>query len=111
MEPGPTTMANPNAWTTTPTPQSPAGHPPTNDSADLAALVVGPVPLDSGTEPEPAGRVRAFLMTRPEVRPILVLIRPRGSGEPLFVTGLPPCAAPLPDCATEVPATGATTVY
>jgi hypothetical protein len=110
LEPGRTTGADPN---TRPAPatqgqQAVKGR---ADGDDTSAFLIAPLPTEPGEAPVRAAGLRAFLMTRPEARPILVLIKPGGSGEPLLRTGLTPCARPLPGCATALPAPGPTTVY
>lgn len=111
LEPGRLVGADP-----TPRPAPPATASPTptktRDSdadAGLAAFVFGPLPDDGDTRASGPGGLRAFLMRRPDARPVLVLIRP--GREPLFVTGLTPCASPLSDCATTLPAAATPDVY
>jgi hypothetical protein len=77
---------------------------------DVLAAVLA-VPGEQAPTTAGAGGLRAFLLTRPDARPVLVLIRPGSGAEPLFLTGLTPCAGALPDCAAPVPAHGPTTVY
>jgi hypothetical protein len=124
-EPGRLTMADPNVRPIAPPPPpTPAGqggaggscgssHGPAKgrDDGDLAAVLVGPLPGDATPRTAGPNGLRAYLLTRPAARPVLVLIKPGGSGEPLFLTGLTPCAGPLPGCAAPLPATGPTTVY
>jgi hypothetical protein len=113
-EPGRLSLADPNVRP--PAPPAPTAHSGQvaakgRDDADLAAVLVGPLPADGVPRTGGPGGLRAYLLSRPAARPILVLIKPGGSGEPLFLTGLTPCAGPLPACAAPVPATGPTTVY
>ncbi|HEY7596292.1 MAG TPA: hypothetical protein VH969_24315 [Actinophytocola sp.] len=112
LEPGRTTGADPTARQTTP---AQPGHPnapvKSRDSDQvLAAAMIG-FPGQPAEQHAGPGGLRAYLLTRPEARPVLVLIKPGGSGEPLFLTGLTPCASPLPGCATPVPGTGPDGVY
>jgi hypothetical protein len=78
---------------------------------DVLAAAFVPVPGEQVRPGAGAGGLRAFLLTRPESRPVLVLIKPGSGAEPLFLTGLTPCASPLPGCAAPVPPNGPTTVY
>jgi len=110
LEPGRTTGVDPNPRQAAPA-TGPGQHAAKGRDDDTSAFLFGPLPADPDGQPVPAGGLRAFLMTRPEARPVLVLIKPGGSGEPLFLTGLTPCASPLPGCAARVPAPGPTTVY
>lgn len=111
LESGRTTGADPNARPatsqTTPSHATAKGR---EAGPDFAALLMPPPPLEPERNQTPKAQLRAFLLTRPEARPILVLIKPGGGREPLILTGLTPCAGPLPGCAAELPATGPTTV-
>ena len=107
-EPGRTTGADPTR--PTPTNQNQPNLPAKSRDADPDLVAVGAVPAVPRTEAQPRAQetVRAFLLTRPGARPVLVLIKP---GEQLFVTGLSACASALPGCAAPVPETDAPDVY
>jgi hypothetical protein len=110
LEPGRMTAADPTARPGSPVPGQGPQPAKGRDGDDVSAFLLGPLPVDTTGQPVPAGGLRAFLLTRPQARPVLVLIKP-GGGEPLFLTGLIPCASPLPGCAAPLAMPGATTVY
>ncbi len=107
LEPGRVTGADPALRQQGPGSGQPAQVPGKGRDADsdLAAAMIG-LPGEAGRRAERAAGLRAYLLTRHEARPILVLIKPGGGTEPLFLTGLSPCASRLPGCAAPLPAAG-----
>ena len=104
LEPGRTTGADPGLRQQQAGASQPQVPGKTRDADPDVAGVVG-LPGDAAPGSGRAGGLAAYLLTRPEARPVLVLIKPGSGGEPLFLTGLTPCASPLPGCATRLPAT------
>ena len=112
LEPGRLTGADPGARQASPGHgQGPQATKTRDGDDDPSAFLFGPLPTDTTGQPARTDGLRAFLMTRPAARPVLVLIKPGSGGEPLFLTGLTPCARPLPGCAAALPTPGPTTVY
>ncbi|HEY0452136.1 hypothetical protein [Actinophytocola sp.] len=109
-EPGRFAMADPGVRPAPVAGQPTAGPVKERDDRDLVGLVVGPGPGGDRTQPGPRGQLRIYLLRRPGARPIVAIFGGSRS-EPLLVTGLPPCARTLPDCAAPLPANGGTTVY
>ncbi|MPZ80281.1 MAG: hypothetical protein GEV28_07750 [Actinophytocola sp.] len=113
-EPGRFTMADPGARPapaaggSTPAPgHAVAGK--DRDDPDLLAVMVGPVAGDGEAPVRRRERLRAFLLHKPDARPVLAIVV--AGRAPLLRTGLTPCAGGLPGCAGKVPAADAPTVY
>ncbi len=88
----------------------PTPDPPTPD-ADLVAVVPAPPAVETDPPRRAPATLRAYLLHRPDSRPVLVLAAPGSGRAPLLVAGLPGCAGGLPGCAAPVPAPGPSTVY
>jgi hypothetical protein len=109
LEQGRTTGADPGLRQQQPGTSQPHVPGKTRDADPDVAGVVG-LPGDGARAAGPADGLRAFLLTRPGARPVLVLIKPGSDGEPIFRTGLTPCASPLPGCAAQLSGTRPSTV-